>query len=621
MSAIYGYIKKTESVSDILTPLQRWNDFYGEDGKNTIETELSGMGCSLHHIPINVSKSNPVLFFDGGYAVFDALLYNRDELGELLSLKKEELSELSDEELLLKVWLQTGEKGLRIVNGDFAGAVFQNGELSLFRDHLGVRILYYYLDDNLFAFSTDIRGILAIPGTDHSFDEVQLYAEMTKNYVDYSRDTFFAKIKIVPSATVVTFPVDGEDKFRLKESEYWRLKEKKIRLSGKKEYQIKARELVYDAVRRRVEVLSGQPVGAEMSGGLDSSVIDVLMKKFGADVHCCTWSPPYEQNPMQDHDERYIIDKTCEKFGLVCHYEKDKAWVFPDLDDILKEPRTIRDGEDMIDRSMKYFHSVGAKAAFSGWGGDEGISRRCHPLELWYAGEYLHFLNVAWKRTPGRLKKIYRYPKRLFKYLIHDHKAFQSTTDFYEKNDLEFPTFIKSSFYEDIKDRIKILPFPFAIDPVRQIAEGGNRFRTQSVSDRGGLFKVQYIFPYLDYRVEDFAVSIPRYLYLKGPEERVLYREAFRDDMIDELYTYRFKDDPGKGTVYLKQLYGDQDELRSFYYGMFQVLDEKLWDKYIDFLELQDAIEKDIKADLQDKALFLRVMLELLVCLQGLYNL
>lgn len=181
MSGIFGFSFRSEPSADpqlTLEGLRYWNQIYGSAAADSALIGSSGIGCHVEHFSDRFPYSGPIHQEQGTYAVVDALLYNREELLPMVSLESD--STISDEALLLQLIRQEGFPSLSRVNGDFAGAIFDPAEncWKLFRDHLGVRPLYIYHDDRIFAFSTDIRGIASIPGVDLRPNELQLFTNM-----------------------------------------------------------------------------------------------------------------------------------------------------------------------------------------------------------------------------------------------------------------------------------------------------------------------------------------------------------------------------------------------------------------------------------------------------------
>ena len=179
MSGIFGFTYQTDQpnlIEQTLAGLEYWNRIYGREAVDTARMGDSGIGCHVEHFSQDFPYGGPLLRSEHTVAVIDALLFNRDEMLPSLGLQAQ--AEISDEELLLLLIQRKGFEALADVNGDFAGAIYDidTGEWTLFRDHLGVRPLYIYQDSGIFAFSTDIRGLAAIPGADMGINEDQFYA-------------------------------------------------------------------------------------------------------------------------------------------------------------------------------------------------------------------------------------------------------------------------------------------------------------------------------------------------------------------------------------------------------------------------------------------------------------
>lgn len=598
MSAIYGYIQKRESFNDgYFQALDVWNRDYGE--KRNLKREFSGvaLGCRVNQIREDVNVEREVLC-EGNryYGVCDALIYNREELIEKLeeclgNTQYEELERISDERLLFLTFLNRGTAGLKEINGDFSGAIFDEKEriLTVFRDHLGIRPLFIYEDDTNFAFATDYRGFLAMPEVDSSISEAYLYMRLTQKHIWDDELTDFECIRAVRPGTIIKYSQDTQRKETYK---YWKLGEKRICFKTEEEYIKEMRHLVEDSIKRRLSVFRGT-VGAELSGGLDSTVIDVMIKKTGRDAVFCSWSPNLKIFPIQKLDERENIEQTCRKFNIKCDYI-DMKWLEDEEEQIknLEEMLPVDIDGLLLKKSMEYFEEKNVHVAFSGWGGDEGVSHRANAFELWYHREYLDYLKLWWSRTEGEKLRIFRFGKRVLRNLIQTRKRMMRPWDFYTFNEIGYVSILKEDFEERNKNILKNIPMYFAYAPIKQIESGGNRRRTESVAVYGSQKGVQYVFPFLDYRVEDYAVSIPRKYFLRGNCNRYIYREAFREELGEHLYHYRDKDDSGRSTYY-KQYTEKKVPLICDY--IFCRLNKEYWSKYLDYEKLQQLNDKEWK--------------------------
>lgn len=592
MSGIFGFLQDVSEVSDskkMLAKMQSWNRAYGKEAEEAVEDKGVGLGCCYEKISVDTKCSTPVLKKDSRYAVMDALLYNRDELMQ----KCEVQGDSSDEELLFYYIEKFGINALKDVNGDFSGAIYDEEEktLTLFRDHMGVRPLFYYAKGKTVAFSTDIRGILSLPQVDVSLDEEWIFKTIAGYAMLGTENTEFAHIYSVAPAGYMTFSfMDG--KITTVKNTYWRLGSRKIKLSSEREYQKKLRELIADSVKRRLDVVPGV-VGAEMSGGLDSSVIDILINRFGREGIYFSWSLSPEEVPLVDKDERIVIADICKQENITCNYGKMTVEL-GEQSNIAERTRQTGisiNQEELpafryalppyintlpISESAQFINKNGAGVVFTGHGGDEGVSHRCNAYELFCHHEYYRYLRYMWSTTHGQKARLRKTVKKCYKNINDARKEL--------KRPFRTPFGVRELLNAEFADKFREKDMPilhFAYDPKVYVREGGSRSRLDNVALLGAYCGVRYLVPYLDYRVIDYAVSIPRYLYLKGKKKRYIFREAFKDIMPKTLYNQNFKEDVswrnvGENPNRAKEFAEKKEKV-------FRKLDRDYWGKYLNF--------------------------------------
>ena len=475
-----------------------------------------------------------------------------------------------------------------MVNGDFAGAVYNEKDKTwtLFRDHMGVRPLFYYMDDTVFAFSTDIIGLLALPGVNTSLNEEKFYLRMM-GYNDLTLcNTEFAGIHCVRPASVKTVSQNTSG-FSENEMVYWKLKQKKIRMKTDEEYFTELRRLVTDSVKRRLDAVSGI-VGGELSGGMDSSVIAILISRLGRKGPYFSWSWSPEEFPLQEgDDERKIIFDICRQENIVCEFSpKQKN---EKTEDFLNKIIPPHINTQSLSDGSAWLKSQGARVVFTGHGGDEGVSHRCSPFELWYHKEYLSFVRIFWDRTKGKKLRLLRTAKRMMHQIVVENPRYLKP---YENKGVTARRFLNETFKERMDEKKQLQPLYFAYDPAAYFEQGGPRVRLDNVAYHGAQNGVRYMVPFLDYRVIDFAVSIPRRLYLGKGTNRYIYRQAFRKLMPESLYKMQYKDTASQRNY-------QPDE--TFWSGFSQEkklvvskLDREYWKDYLNFEEIDqfaDAVE------------------------------
>lgn len=599
MSGIFGYIQNnsfTTSDAVNLSSMQKWNYAYGKEYSDLLSANSFGFGICQDNLSSGNSHNKQILKKDDAYAVIDALIYNRDEL----ITKCKVSSDLSDEELLFECILQHGFSSLKDVNGDFSGAVYygNSNKLLLFRDHMGIRPLFFYTDKNYTIFSTDIRGLVSLSQVDASLNEHWIHSTFSGQINQNLTSTEFAHINCVSPATFIEFTyING--KHATKATVYWILGSNKIRFSTETGYMDRLRELITDAIKRRLEITTGL-VGAELSGGLDSSVIDILIHHLNRECLHFSWSYGPDELALAKNDERFIIDDICKQENIHCHYrKKDKK-----LDKYSNIARTMNElGFSSTDESSvfnyifppyintlpisetsQFMHDHNVHFVFTGHGGDEGVSHRCNPYEMFYHHEYYHFLRYIWSTTHGNKHRVLNTFKKLKATLFDTRRELIKTFETaFGVHDL-----LRSDFRQKMQQDKK-KPLYFAYDPIKYINHGGSRSRLDNVALQGAYSGVRYLIPYLDYRVIDFAVSIPRYLYLNGRRDRYIFRETFKDILPPSLYTLRLKRETSRENI-------EKDPNRLELYKKIRAeimnhLNKVYWEKYLNF-ELIDAWSK-----------------------------
>ena len=156
-----------------------------------------------------IGPGKPV-FRENQGLVLDGAVYNRRELSAVLGL-----SDASDEDLIASLLEARGHDGLTLVNGDFAGALFDRGrnELTLFRDRFGVRPLVWTRIGGRVYFASAPKALAVVPGFDLVPNQAMLFDYLGVHYRYLYRDparTFFHNVFQVPPAGVVRFTSSHE---------------------------------------------------------------------------------------------------------------------------------------------------------------------------------------------------------------------------------------------------------------------------------------------------------------------------------------------------------------------------------------------------------------------------
>ena len=230
----------------------------------------------LSIIDLSEAGRQPMFDVTGQFGiVFNGEIYNYLQLKDDLSGKGYGFRTRTDTEVVLNAFREYRHGALEKFNGMFAFALYdrKSGEVILARDRIGVKPLYYTIVADKLLFASEIKAILRYPQVRKSLDVLGLSSYLSYRYPVGSR-TLFAGIHSLPPGHFLEITKSG-----VAQKKYWDLPvitEKEDR--GEKYYLEKIRSILAQSVRMRL--MSDVPIGAYLSGGLDSSIIVALMSRY-----------------------------------------------------------------------------------------------------------------------------------------------------------------------------------------------------------------------------------------------------------------------------------------------------------------------------------------------------
>jgi asparagine synthase (glutamine-hydrolysing) len=207
------------------------------------------------------------------WIVYNGEIYNYKSLREKLKKKGHNFRTNSDTEVILHLYEELGNRCVDELSGMFAFAIWDEKQDKLFlaRDRIGQKPLYYAESNGNFYFASEIKAILAISEEPREIDYESLHHYLSLRFIPPPK-TIFRSIKKLPAANVLVWQ-DG----KVTMSRYWHL-------SFRKKLSLSESELI-DGLRNKLDdtieshLVSDVPVGAFLSGGMDSSVIVAFMAK------------------------------------------------------------------------------------------------------------------------------------------------------------------------------------------------------------------------------------------------------------------------------------------------------------------------------------------------------
>jgi asparagine synthase (glutamine-hydrolysing) len=270
----------------------------------------------LKILDLSDQANQPMASDDGRYTiVFNGEIYNYPELrGELLA-KGWKLRTTGDTEVLLKLFIEMGEACLPRLNGMFAFVIHDAAERRFFaaRDHFGIKPLYYVWDGKQLAFASEIRALLEAGIVPLEIDPAAVDQFLTWGSIQLPRTIVKGVTSLTPGH-LLTFHEGA-----MQERPYWSLPNGAATDSGpeisEKDAVRRIRELLEDSVRG--QLVSDVPLGAFLSGGVDSTTVVGLMRQLGVG-EINTFSIGFGRGEDAFNETRYAR-QTAERFGTRHH--------------------------------------------------------------------------------------------------------------------------------------------------------------------------------------------------------------------------------------------------------------------------------------------------------------
>lgn len=345
----------------------------GPDDSGTWRTQSGGPGAALGHRRLSIidlqTGHQPLGNEDGTvWITYNGEIYNYRELRPQLEARGHRFATACDTEVIVHAWEEYGPDCVDHIRGMFSFALWDDNKKQLFlaRDRLGQKPLFYRCEDNRLLFASELKALLQIPGLPRELDPCAVDEFLTFQYVSHPRCILKGFNKLPPAHRALY--TGG----KLHVERYWTppfaehpssLLSHPSSLAG---WQQQLRETLTEAVRLRMR--SDVPLGAFLSGGIDSTIIAGLMQQL-SDRPVHTFSIGF---PVKRFDETSYARKAAARLGTEHH----EYVVEPSALEML--PRLIwHYDEPFADSSaipMMYLSQVTRRevtVALSGDGGDE----------------------------------------------------------------------------------------------------------------------------------------------------------------------------------------------------------------------------------------------------------
>ncbi len=277
MCGITGIIRPEGVTESQLRLMNRMLAHRGPDDEGIYINESGTVGLGQRRLSIIDLDGGhqPMCNEDGTlWITFNGEIYNFEEIRSRLR-RPHRFRTRSDTEVLLHLYEERGEDCIRELRGMFALAIYDTRRRRLFmaRDHLGQKPLFYHHRGDHFAFASEIKSLLALRPELREMDCQALYEYLTIRIITPPRSMFREVRKLPPGHTLVF--ENGHIDIR----PYWQLRFEPKRRQSFEDTLVELEERMAATVR--YHLVSDVPVGAFLSGGLDSSLVVRMMQRVG----------------------------------------------------------------------------------------------------------------------------------------------------------------------------------------------------------------------------------------------------------------------------------------------------------------------------------------------------
>ncbi|RKY26579.1 MAG: asparagine synthase (glutamine-hydrolyzing) [Planctomycetota bacterium] len=472
------------------------------------------------------------------FVVLNGEIYNYMELARALRAKGHAFRTRSDTEVLVHLYEEYGEEMPAHLNGMFAFAVWDADKRRLFlvRDRLGQKPLYYWRGRERVAFASEIKSFLKLADFRPEIQAGSVSDYLTFGYVPHPSSILQDVGKLPPAHCA---RVEGGG-VRLRR--YWQPMGEQITL-GRNEAEERLRDLLDDAVRLRL--VSDVPLGAFLSGGIDSSIIAGLMAGRG-DEPVRTFTIGFDE---RRYDERPYARMVADRFGTK-HVEEvvrpDVVEMFEKLVWHLDEP--LGDSSAVPTFMLSEMARRSVKVALSGDGGDECFLGYPRHSAMWLSGKLERLPRIFrgmlfgrwWHRVPAPAEQknpVYRWKRfvramdksalrRYYEWIsLFDEKSLDALL----ASDLKAKRPVESGMYVELSDysgrmrsdvgKASALDLEYYL-PCDLMAKVDRTSMAHGLEVRS---------PFLDHRVVEFGMNLPDAFKIKRGRGKRILRSAFAD--------------------------------------------------------------------------------------------
>jgi len=551
VAGIIDYRGKTNTVTAVGSMLRSFSH-RGPDESGVYHSPTATIGNVRLSIIDLQTGQQPLADISGRYwIVFNGEIFNYIELRKELEKKGIRLKTQSDTEVLVSLFAMYGKSCLNMLNGQFAFAIWDKHkeELFLARDRVGIRPLFYTINNGVLYFGSEIKALFRNPEVKRELDPHSL-SQIYTFWTALTPGTAFKDIFELSPGHFMTFGRNG-----IKTEKFWDLNigPERATLSLPEALE-QFNELFTSAVRIRLR--ADVEVAAYLSGGLDSTTTVAYIRDIEPGI-LNTFSIGFEDKDFDEsrYQEEAVRYLNTNHQSITCS-SKEIAEAFPRVVWHSETPLTRTAPTPMLILS-KLVRDNNIKVVITGEGSDEilagyDIFREAVIRQFWAKQPGSSFRPMLLKRiypdiphlrnaSPNILKMFFGYKLEDTANPLYSHLLRWNNSNHIKKH---FSDSIKASVngYDPLDDLSGKLPYDF--DTWSTLAKSQwlettvfmSGYLLSSQGDRMGMANsIEGRYPFLDYRVIEFCSSLPDRLKLNGTNEKYLLKKLMTGRIPDSI--------------------------------------------------------------------------------------
>lgn len=533
-------------------------DYRGADGIFYSLAEHAGF-CNLitFDTPESYHETLPYTTSDNSHTiVFHGRIDNRKELF-IQTEQKGIFSQTPDSLLVLATYRKWGNNCITKLLGDFAFAIWEKETQTLFcgRDQMGVKPFFYLNTGLFFAFSSEIKGLLALPDCQKMFN-IERVVDFPVCLVTENTSTFYKNIFKLQPAHFLTVRDS-----RITEKRYWHLKPADLQIKNSYEYHEAFYDIFKEAVHARLRSVS--TVGAYLSGGLDSSSIvcmasGPLQKILPGNLH--TFSGIFDR--IHECDERIYFQPVLDQFEVTPHSIQADELAPGKIFDSLVESEDEPIYSPHFFMSWNLLHLAqkhGVKVLLDGHDGDSTVSHGFGLLpQLALQGRVLRLYQELMGFPHATRRNTIRNILYMYRGLMLNNLPFYNYKTQYKSEWLSNLSFLspecltKTGAATRLKCLMKELPDSYQTEGKRHrlsVNQPFHPFALEFLERTASRFGINQYFPFFDIRLISFCLALPAEEKLKNGYNRNIVRNSLKSLLPTSILERKTKSNFNKNLV------------------------------------------------------------------------